>query len=280
MFAPQSLAGVALVRSNLHAVARQASLSSLIVDIFFIVIPCVNFLFLSRHCRALDPDQEDGEGGGAAPGLHCPHHRAHPLPGVRAPCALLPCLGGIWGAPAPLYSSSPGPGTSRETWVSCGHQGPRDQAHSCPFLPAWPPPPPPLSRPQYYVHIVSDSWLGAEAMLPVSFKHLILPERHPPHTGEGVLGWVGQSEAGLPGGGGQRGACLQDRAHDAGAAGPTLDPFPVGAFRLWEPSCFLLGTRSPPAVLLLGCGLLSLSPGWAELAASPVPDHQVWLGYP
>ena len=29
---------------------------------------------------------------------------------------------------------------------------------------------------------VSDSWLGAEAFLTMSFKSLILPERHPPHT--------------------------------------------------------------------------------------------------
>lgn len=29
---------------------------------------------------------------------------------------------------------------------------------------------------------MSDSWLGAEAFLTVSFKNLILPERHPPHT--------------------------------------------------------------------------------------------------
>lgn len=29
---------------------------------------------------------------------------------------------------------------------------------------------------------VADSWLGAEAFLTVSFKNLILPERHPPHT--------------------------------------------------------------------------------------------------
>eukprot|EP00887_Chlorella_sp_A99_P000213 scaffold13.g213.t1 len=35
---------------------------------------------------------------------------------------------------------------------------------------------------QYYIRVVSDSWLGAEATLPVSFKSLILPERHPPHT--------------------------------------------------------------------------------------------------
>ncbi|GAB4820015.1 hypothetical protein N2152v2_007061 [Parachlorella kessleri] len=35
---------------------------------------------------------------------------------------------------------------------------------------------------QYYIRLVSDSWLGAEALLAVSFKNLILPERHPPHT--------------------------------------------------------------------------------------------------
>jgi hypothetical protein len=29
---------------------------------------------------------------------------------------------------------------------------------------------------------VSDTWLQAEATLPMSFKGLILPERHPPHT--------------------------------------------------------------------------------------------------
>jgi len=36
--------------------------------------------------------------------------------------------------------------------------------------------------PQYYIRAVSDSWLGSEAFLAVSFKGLILPERHPPHT--------------------------------------------------------------------------------------------------
>ena len=29
---------------------------------------------------------------------------------------------------------------------------------------------------------ISDDWLGAEALLAISFKGLILPERHPPHT--------------------------------------------------------------------------------------------------
>ena len=35
------------------------------------------------------------------------------------------------------------------------------------------------------VHVcraVSDTWLHAETTLPMSFKGLILPERHPPHT--------------------------------------------------------------------------------------------------
>ncbi|EIE24813.1 Sec63-domain-containing protein [Coccomyxa subellipsoidea C-169] len=35
---------------------------------------------------------------------------------------------------------------------------------------------------QYYIRVVSDTWLQAEATLPMSFKGLILPERHPPHT--------------------------------------------------------------------------------------------------
>ena len=36
--------------------------------------------------------------------------------------------------------------------------------------------------PQYYVQVVSDRWLKAEATCAISFKHLILPEHHPPHT--------------------------------------------------------------------------------------------------
>ncbi|XP_029640230.1 activating signal cointegrator 1 complex subunit 3 isoform X1 [Octopus sinensis] len=35
---------------------------------------------------------------------------------------------------------------------------------------------------QYYIHICSDRWIGSENVLPISFQHLILPERHPPHT--------------------------------------------------------------------------------------------------
>eukprot|EP00898_Chlorokybus_atmophyticus_P000832 jgi/Chlat1/174/Chrsp1S03247 len=36
--------------------------------------------------------------------------------------------------------------------------------------------------PQYFIRVVSDTWLGSETILPVSFQGLILPERHPPHT--------------------------------------------------------------------------------------------------
>ncbi len=39
-----------------------------------------------------------------------------------------------------------------------------------------------LMPPQYYVRIVSDRWLGSETLLPISFRHLILPEKYPPHT--------------------------------------------------------------------------------------------------
>jgi len=35
---------------------------------------------------------------------------------------------------------------------------------------------------QYYVRVVSDRWLHAEAVCAISFQHLILPEHHPPHT--------------------------------------------------------------------------------------------------
>ncbi|CAI5441703.1 unnamed protein product [Caenorhabditis angaria] len=36
--------------------------------------------------------------------------------------------------------------------------------------------------PLYYVRLVSDRWIGAETVLPVSFRHLILPEKYPPPT--------------------------------------------------------------------------------------------------
>ncbi|PON75800.1 hypothetical protein PanWU01x14_040600 [Parasponia andersonii] len=36
--------------------------------------------------------------------------------------------------------------------------------------------------PQYFVRVVSDSWLGSMTVLPVSFRHLVLPEKYPPST--------------------------------------------------------------------------------------------------
>ncbi len=35
---------------------------------------------------------------------------------------------------------------------------------------------------QYVVRAVSDRWLGAETVVPLSFRSLLLPELHPPHT--------------------------------------------------------------------------------------------------
>ncbi|KAG9295645.1 hypothetical protein G9A89_002963 [Geosiphon pyriformis] len=36
--------------------------------------------------------------------------------------------------------------------------------------------------PQIYIRAVSDRWIGAEKIIPISFKHLILPEKYPRHT--------------------------------------------------------------------------------------------------
>lgn len=36
--------------------------------------------------------------------------------------------------------------------------------------------------PQYFIRVVSDRWLGSQTVLPVSFRHLILPEKYPPPT--------------------------------------------------------------------------------------------------
>jgi len=36
--------------------------------------------------------------------------------------------------------------------------------------------------PQYFIKVVSDRWLQSETVLPVSFKHLILPEKFAPPT--------------------------------------------------------------------------------------------------
>ena len=36
--------------------------------------------------------------------------------------------------------------------------------------------------PQYFIRVVSDRWVGSQTVLPVSFRHLILPEKYPPPT--------------------------------------------------------------------------------------------------
>ena len=45
------------------------------------------------------------------------------------------------------------------------------------FVPVFDPLPP-----LYYVRIVSDRWLGSENILPISFRHLLLPDKYPPPT--------------------------------------------------------------------------------------------------
>ncbi|KAI3844843.1 hypothetical protein MKX03_004564 [Papaver bracteatum] len=36
--------------------------------------------------------------------------------------------------------------------------------------------------PQYFIRVVSDKWLNSQSVLPVSFRHLSLPEKYPPPT--------------------------------------------------------------------------------------------------
>jgi len=36
--------------------------------------------------------------------------------------------------------------------------------------------------PNYYISVISDRWMQAETRLPISFKHLLLPEKFPPPT--------------------------------------------------------------------------------------------------
>ena len=35
---------------------------------------------------------------------------------------------------------------------------------------------------QYYLHVVSDHWVGCETTVPISFQHIVLPDVHPPHS--------------------------------------------------------------------------------------------------
>uniref|UniRef100_A0A2P2L2Z5 RNA helicase n=1 Tax=Rhizophora mucronata TaxID=61149 RepID=A0A2P2L2Z5_RHIMU len=53
-----------------------------------------------------------------------------------------------------------------------------DEDHTLNFtVPVYEPLPP-----QYFIRVVSDRWLGSQTVLPVSFRHLILPEKYPPPT--------------------------------------------------------------------------------------------------
>ncbi|XAR59953.1 RNA helicase [Bertholletia excelsa] len=53
-----------------------------------------------------------------------------------------------------------------------------DEDHTLNFtIPIYEPLPP-----QYFIRVVSDRWLGSQSVLPVSFRHLILPEKYPPPT--------------------------------------------------------------------------------------------------
>ena len=45
------------------------------------------------------------------------------------------------------------------------------------FVPVFEPLPP-----LYFIRVVSDRWIASETQLPVSFRHLILPEKNPPPT--------------------------------------------------------------------------------------------------
>lgn len=45
------------------------------------------------------------------------------------------------------------------------------------FVPIYDPLPP-----QYFVRVISDRWIGAESIVSVSFRHLVLPNKFPPST--------------------------------------------------------------------------------------------------
>ncbi len=47
----------------------------------------------------------------------------------------------------------------------------------CFTIPIWEPLPP-----QYWLRVVSDRWLGSETVVAMSFRHLLLPDQHRPHT--------------------------------------------------------------------------------------------------
>ena len=51
---------------------------------------------------------------------------------------------------------------------------------------------------RYFIRVVSDRWINAQTLLPVSFRHLILPDKHPclPSVGFRVQG-VGAVDLGM-----------------------------------------------------------------------------------
>lgn len=54
----------------------------------------------------------------------------------------------------------------------------RDETHELEFtIPVREPLPP-----QYYIRAVSDRWIGSQTTVTLSFQHLLLPDRMPPHT--------------------------------------------------------------------------------------------------
>jgi activating signal cointegrator complex subunit 3 len=58
------------------------------------------------------------------------------------------------------------------------HKKQKDEEHVLAFtIPIFEPLPP-----QYFVRATSDRWVGMQNVVAVSFQHLILPDRHPPHT--------------------------------------------------------------------------------------------------
>lgn len=81
-----------------------------------------------------------------------------------------------------------GAATTTAAWQRAASAVAGRQLHAVPLKPAARP----LLSPACSLRTVTLQWLGAEQLLAVSFKGLILPERHPPHTGGRALGWQRQ----------------------------------------------------------------------------------------
>lgn len=77
-----------------------------------------------------------------------------------------PCTAASLSCPLPVASICPLP--------SCVLPGTPQVSFTVPIFEPLPP--------QYFIKVVSDRWLNAQTMLPVSFRHLILPEKFPPPT--------------------------------------------------------------------------------------------------